>query len=82
MQNFPAGDVPMSESVKLKRFAHELAGTLVFDLGVDVSSSMYTLGQTSSWIGHHVQPLLGNPLAPYALSKHQHSPLAHTNIPS
>lgn len=55
-----AGDIPLQNSIKLKHFAHELAGTLIFDLGLDPSSSIYALGNTSSLIGRHLQPLLGN----------------------
>lgn len=59
MKHFPAGDLPPAESARLKRFAQELAGALVFDLGVDVVPSIFALGQSSLWVGHHLQPLLG-----------------------
>ena len=55
-----AGDIPIQNSVKLKTFAHELAGTLIFDLGLDPSSSIYALGITSSLVGRYLQPLLTN----------------------
>ena len=63
MQNIsdlPAGDIPLRDSGKLKGFAHELAGTLLFDLGLDPSASIFALGSTSSLIGRHLQPVLSS----------------------
>jgi hypothetical protein len=47
-----AGDVPPQHSSKLKSFAHELAGSLIFDLGLDPTSSISALGKSSSLIGY------------------------------
>jgi hypothetical protein len=55
-----AADIPLKDSSKLKGLAHELAGTLVFDLGLDPSSSIYALGNTSSLVGRHLQPLISS----------------------
>ena len=60
ISDISAGDIPIQNSVKLKTFAHELAGTLIFDLGLDPSSSIFALGITSSLIGRYLQPLLTN----------------------
>jgi hypothetical protein len=50
-----AADLPQEVKQSLKSFAYELAGTLIFDLGLDVSSSIFTLGKTSSLVGHSLQ---------------------------
>jgi hypothetical protein len=55
----PAADIPLRDSSKLKGFVHELAGTLLFDLGLDPSASIFALGYTSSLIGRNLQQLLG-----------------------
>ena len=60
ISDVPAADIPLKDSVKLKGLAHELAGTLVFDLGLDPSSSIYALGNTSSLVGRHLQPLISS----------------------
>jgi hypothetical protein len=59
IRDLPAGDVPPQHSSRLKSFAHELAGALIFDLELDPTSSINALGKSSSLIGHHMQPLLG-----------------------
>jgi hypothetical protein len=60
ISDLPAGDIPLRDSAKLKGFAHELAGTLLFDLGLDPSDSIFALGSTSSLIGRHLQPVLSS----------------------
>ena len=60
ISDLPAGDIPLRDSAKLKGFAHELAGTLLFDLGLDPSASIFALGNTSSLIGHTLQPVLSS----------------------
>jgi hypothetical protein len=60
ISDLPAGDIPLRDSAKLKGFAHELAGTLLFDLGLDPSASIFALGSTSSLIGRHLQPVLSS----------------------
>jgi hypothetical protein len=57
--DLPAADIPLRDSSKLKGFVHELAGTLLFDLGLDPSASIFALGYTSSLIGRNLQQLLG-----------------------
>jgi hypothetical protein len=57
--DLPAADIPLMDSSKLKGFVHELAGTLLFDLGLDPSASIFALGYTSSLIGRTLQQLLG-----------------------
>lgn len=60
ISDLPAGDIPLCDSAKLKGFAHELAGTLLFDLGLNPSASIFALGSTSSLIGRHLQPVLSS----------------------
>lgn len=60
ISDLPAGDIPLRVSAKLKGFAHELAGTLLFDLGLDPSASIFALGNTSSLIGRTLQPVLSS----------------------
>lgn len=57
--DLPAADIPLRDSSKLKGFVHELAGTLLYDLGLDPSASIFALGYTSSLIGRNLQQHLG-----------------------
>jgi hypothetical protein len=44
-------DIPVEMKQPLRQVAHHLARALIFDLGVDPSSSIYTLGYTSKLVG-------------------------------
>ncbi len=44
-------DLPAEMKQVLNSFSYEIAGSLVFDLQVDVESSIFTLGKTSSLLG-------------------------------
>jgi hypothetical protein len=52
------GDVPFGAKLLLRCAAHELAGALVHDLGVDAESHIFTLGKTASFVGHSMQPII------------------------
>eukprot|EP01034_Spumella_vulgaris_P043111 gene43111-53510_t len=55
-----AADLPSDLKRELKTLSHEVAGALMFDLGLDPSSSLFALGKTSSLVGHNLLPILEN----------------------
>ena len=52
------GQIPQVLRSQMRCVAHQLAGALVFNLNVDVSTSIFALGKSADAIGHTLQPLL------------------------
>jgi len=51
-------DLTPPQRATLKHLAHEIAAASVFDLGLDPTSSIFTMGKTSALVGHTLQQLL------------------------
>lgn len=51
-------DLPPEVRTQLKSLAFEIAGSCVFDLNIDPRNSIFSLGKTSSLLGHNVMVIL------------------------
>ena len=51
-------DLPFSAKAQLRTLAHELSCALVNELGLDCAEHIFTLGQTSGFVGHSMQPIV------------------------
>lgn len=58
MSEAVAEDLSIGDRAALKHLAQQLAGAVVSDLGLDPTSSIFTMGKTSALVGHTLQPLL------------------------
>ena len=55
-----ATDLPSKAKRDIKLVSTELAGSLIYDLNLDCSNSIYAMGKSSSFIGHNILPIIEN----------------------
>jgi hypothetical protein len=60
VRDVSADSIPYEDKTLFKRVAHELALSLVFELGLDASKSVYSIGASSKLVGATVQSELTN----------------------
>eukprot|EP01038_Epipyxis_sp_PR26KG_P007461 gene7461-10171_t len=68
----PAADLPPNVKFDLKVLTHHLAGSIIFNLGLDPTGAVFALGKTASLVGNNLQPAIESMNKLKAFSTHHY----------